>query len=137
MTSRHLFATLAGSIHASSVNAVESWSELELGMFTRAFVPLKESAPPYRPVAVRTALEIVPLFPPPAASTTVEPDPSSNAYAATRPLDAPRPTGTAANAVETATAKTAKTKCRGLTRLGMRQRLLGQVSPAAATRFAL
>ena len=50
-------------------------NEAELGTLIRAFVPLNESAPPYLPVAVQVAPEIVPVFPFPDESVTVEPDP--------------------------------------------------------------
>ena len=52
---------------------------------TSALVPLNSSALPYLPVAVQVVFATVPLFPFPDASATVDPDPSSNAYAATRP----------------------------------------------------
>ncbi len=55
-------------------------------MFTRALVPLKESAAPYFPAVVQVALERVPVLPPPEASAVVVPDPSLKAYAATRPV---------------------------------------------------
>ena len=59
-------------------------------MLTRAFVPLKESAPPYFPDADHVVFDVVPLFPVPEASLTVVPLPSLNEYAATRPLVAAR-----------------------------------------------
>src|SRR3954454_1731947 len=85
MTSRHALETLAGSTHASSVNALESCNEEEFGTLTRAFVPLKERAPPTLPFAAQVAFEMVPVLPLPEVSVTVVPDPWSNEYAATRP----------------------------------------------------
>jgi hypothetical protein len=57
-------------------------SELESGIETDAFVPLKESAFPNFPAVDHVALEIVPLLPLPDRSTVVDPLPSSNPYEA-------------------------------------------------------
>jgi hypothetical protein len=46
---------------------------------------LNDNAPPYLPDVDHVVFETVPLLPFPDASVTVVPDPSSNAYAATRP----------------------------------------------------
>ena len=59
-------------------------------MLTRAFVPLKDSAPPYLPDADQVVFDVVPLLPVPEASPTVVPLPSLNEYAATRPVVAAR-----------------------------------------------
>jgi hypothetical protein len=88
MTSRQALEAVAGFTHASSVIAVVSWSDVELGTLTRALEPLKRSALPNFPDAVHVAPEIVPVFPFPDASATVVPEPSSNEYAATRPVPA-------------------------------------------------
>ena len=48
-------------------------------------MPLNCNAPPYLPDVDHVAFVTEPLFPFPDASVTVEPDPSSNAYAATIP----------------------------------------------------
>ena len=50
-------------------------------------MPLNCNASPYLPDVDHVAPEIVPLLSFPEASVTVVPDPSSNAYAATRPED--------------------------------------------------
>ena len=76
---------MAGSTHASNVIALDRCNEAESGTVTRELDPLKLSAPPYLPVATQVAFAIVPLLPFPDASATVDPDPSSNAYAATSP----------------------------------------------------
>ena len=68
-----------------------SCSELLLGMFTRALVPLNDNAPPYLPDAVQVAFEIVPLLPFPDESWSTVPAPSLNEYAATRLPVAARP----------------------------------------------
>src|SRR5207244_6291817 len=57
---------------------------------TQALVPLNESALPLWPAA-HAAFAIVPLFPLPDASATVDPVPSSNEYAATSPVVAAEP----------------------------------------------
>jgi hypothetical protein len=49
MTSRQAALTTAGFTHASSVMPVVSCSDELLGTSTRAFVPLKTSAPPSLP----------------------------------------------------------------------------------------
>src|SRR6185295_551911 len=54
-------------------------------MVTRPEEPLNDNADPYLPALDQVAPEIVPVLPLPEASLTVLPDPSSKAYAATRP----------------------------------------------------
>src|SRR5450755_1250797 len=88
---------IEGLTHASSVIPLERCNEAESGIVTSALVPLNRNAPPYLPDAqaeerrrhlpdvTQVALLIVPLLPFPDASATVDPDPSSNPYAATRP----------------------------------------------------
>src|SRR5205809_8027754 len=73
-----------GFTHASSVRAVDRSSELESATVTQLLVPLNDRALPYLPPAAQVAPEIVPVFPLPEASATVEPVPSSKLYAATR-----------------------------------------------------
>src|SRR4051794_9849395 len=85
MTAERHDASVAGSSHASSVIALVRSSEGESATVTHALVPLNESALPYLPAAAHVAFAIVPLFAWPEVSLTVEPTPSSNAYAATRP----------------------------------------------------
>jgi hypothetical protein len=55
----------------------------ESGIVISALVPLKTSALPYLPAAVQVAFWIVPVFPLPEESLTIDPAPSSNEYAAT------------------------------------------------------
>ncbi len=59
-------------------------SDAASGIVTRALVPLNVSALPYFPAVVHVAFASVPEFPLPDASATVVPDPSLNAYAATK-----------------------------------------------------
>src|SRR4051812_552786 len=77
--------SVVGLSHASSVIPVVRSSEDESRTVTQAFVPLKDSAPPYLPAAVQVALASVPLLFLPDVSFTAVPDPSLNEYAATRP----------------------------------------------------
>ena len=63
---------------------------------TTEVVPLNDNAPRYRPEVDQVVFVTVPLLPLPDASVTVVPDPSSNAYAATKPDGA---AGTVAPAV--------------------------------------
>src|SRR3954453_14451299 len=85
MTSRQALETVDGSTQASRVTAFVTCSEAELGTFTRALVPLNESAPPYLPPAAQAAFASEPALPFPEASATVVPDPSPNPYAAPSP----------------------------------------------------
>ena len=55
---------------------------------TNALLPLNCNALPYLPDAAHVVFAIVPVWPFPDASATVVPEPSSNAYAATRPVAA-------------------------------------------------
>src|SRR5262245_41915821 len=59
-------------------------SELESATVTQLLVPLKDRALPNLPAVLQVALLIVPVFPLPEASATVEPVPASKLYAATR-----------------------------------------------------
>jgi hypothetical protein len=93
ITSRHALVTVDGFTHASSVIAPVNWSEALSGTVTRELVPLKLSAPPYFPVPAHVVFAAVPVLPLPEASATDVPDPSSNAYAATRPGTAAFPIG--------------------------------------------
>src|SRR5262252_4924599 len=83
MTSRQALLTVVGLTHASSVMAVVRCSDAESAMVTRALEPLKVKALSNLPV-VHVAFEIVPVFPWPDRSVMVVPEPSLNAYAATR-----------------------------------------------------
>ncbi len=83
MTSRQALLTAVGSTQASSVMAVVRRSEAASATVTRELAPLKSSAGPYRPVDTRVVPAAVPVLPFPDASTTVVPDTSSNANAAT------------------------------------------------------
>src|SRR4051812_35507823 len=85
MTSRQVLDVAAGYTHASSVIADVSCNDVEFGTLTREFEPLNDSAPPNLPAGVQFAFERVPVFAFPDESAVVVPDPSSNAYAATRP----------------------------------------------------
>src|SRR5437016_5178162 len=76
---------LAGLTHASSVMPEVRSREGLSPIVTQLLVPLNESALPAWPAA-HVAFAIVPLFPLPDASATMEPVPSSNEYAATRPV---------------------------------------------------
>src|SRR5579862_6999566 len=87
MTSRQPAFVADGSTHASRVMPVVSCSDAELGMSTRAFVPLNESAPPYFPEAVQVVFTMEPTLPLPEASPSVVPVPSLKPYAATSPLE--------------------------------------------------
>ena len=80
--------TVEGLTHASKVIALERCSDALSGIVTSALVPLNCNALPYLPDAAHVAFAIVPLLPFPDASVTVDPDPSSNPYAATNPDDA-------------------------------------------------
>ena len=82
-----------GLTQASSVIADDNCSDDEFGMFTRAFVPLNDSAPPYFPAVDQAVFATVPLLPLPDASPTAVPAPSSNEYAATSPVAAAPATG--------------------------------------------
>lgn len=78
--------SLFGLTQASSVIPVLNWSNEELGMPTKAFVPLNEIAFPYFPEVVHNAPPCsVPLCLLPDASFAVVPLPSLNPYAATKP----------------------------------------------------
>ena len=70
---------------ASSVIPVVSCNDAELGMLTRAFVPLNTSALPNRPAVVQVAPLSVPVLLLPDESATVVPEPWLKEYAATRP----------------------------------------------------
>src|SRR5262249_20985229 len=74
-----------GNTHASSVIAVVRRSEGASGIVTCDVVPLNTSALPNLP-AVQVVAVATPLLFCPEASRIVVPDPSSNPYAATRPL---------------------------------------------------
>src|SRR5215468_8255924 len=87
---------IEGLTHASSVAPPDRCSDAASGTVTNALVPLNCSAFPYFPAAAQVAFAIVPRFPFPDASATVDPDPSSNPYAATSPDD---PAGVVALAV--------------------------------------
>jgi hypothetical protein len=63
MTSRHALVTVDGLTHASSVIAVVRCREVVSGTLMNAELPLNESAPPYLPVVVQVAFEMVPVFP--------------------------------------------------------------------------
>jgi hypothetical protein len=58
---------------------------------------------PYLPVAAQVAFATVPVFPPPDASTTLVPEPSSNANAATSPGVAEPPVGAKTKQARSAT----------------------------------
>ena len=77
-----------GRTHASSVIPVVRSSELASGTVTQSFTPSKLNADPNRPAALHTAPETEPTFPFPDESATLEPEPASNPYAATRPAGA-------------------------------------------------
>src|ERR1700674_3674685 len=74
-----------GYTHASSVIALPRSREGESATDTQLLLPLKDSALPNRPPAAHVAPETVPVLPLPDRSVTLEPLPSSNEYAATRP----------------------------------------------------
>jgi hypothetical protein len=77
--------TVCALTHASNVIAPVSRKDGESLIVTFALVPLKTSALPYLPAAVHVAEPMEPAFPFPDRSATVDPDPSLNEYAATRP----------------------------------------------------
>src|SRR5438309_1554094 len=83
ITVRQFVSTALGFTHASSVIPFARSSEGASGTVTQLLLPLNASAPPKRPPLDQAVFETVPLFPCPDASATVEPEPSSNAYAAT------------------------------------------------------
>ena len=66
-----------GFTHASTVMPVERSSELASGTVTQSPAPLKDSAPPKRPEAVRVAPLIVPALAWLEVSVTAVPVPSS------------------------------------------------------------
>ena len=72
-----------GNTHASSVMAAVRSSELESLTVTQSLTPSNDSALPYLPLVVQVAPEIVPVFPLPEVSASVEPVPASKLYAAT------------------------------------------------------
>src|SRR5580765_4244363 len=86
MIARQPVGATLGDTQASSVIALVRSSDAESGTVTRAVVPLKLSAPPNLPDAVRVATLIVPVFVFPDVSVTVVPLGSSKPYAATRPV---------------------------------------------------
>src|SRR3989442_1171153 len=88
-TQRQAVPSALGLTHASRVIPVVRSSEAESGIVTRLDVPLNESAPPKWPALDQDVVETLPALPVPEASATVVPLPSSNEYAATRPVDAP------------------------------------------------
>ena len=67
-----------GATHASIVTPVVSASEAACGTVTRSLTPSNVSAPPKRPLVVRTAPLTVPVFPAPELSVAVAPFGSSN-----------------------------------------------------------
>jgi hypothetical protein len=83
-TARQLDCDAAGYTHASNVTADVTSNDAESSTRTRALVPLKDNAEPNFPDVVHDAPCSAPPFPFPDASVTVLPEPSSNAYAATR-----------------------------------------------------
>src|SRR4029077_17165495 len=89
MTSRHVVSTADGLTHASSVMPVERCKDGSSGIVTLAPPPSNWSAPPLTPLGVQVALAMVPSFPRPDQSMTCVPAPSSNEYAATRPVPPP------------------------------------------------
>src|SRR5215216_647270 len=84
MIVRHPLWSAVGWIHAISVSADVTSSDVDAGTLTRASVPLKLNAPPYLPVT-HVAAVIAPMFPLPDTSATDEPEPASNEYPATSP----------------------------------------------------
>ena len=109
--------TAEGLTHASSVIAELRRREAVSGIVTRELVPLKLSALPYLPELDQVVLTAVPELLFPEASVIVIPDPSSNAYAATRPGVLEFPFG-----VATRTPSTAAATARPSTRAGFRAR---------------
>src|SRR5438067_8275253 len=88
-----------GLTQASRVIALARSSVLESATVTQLFVPLNDRALPNFPPADQVAFEIVPVFPLPEASPSVEPVPSSKLYAATRVFDVETVTVTPAEGV--------------------------------------
>ena len=82
-----VFATV-GLTQASSVIPLVRSREFESFTLTRALVPLKKRALPNLPAVDQVAFESVPVLPLPDRSAVVVPLPSSNPYAATRPVGA-------------------------------------------------
>ena len=70
--------TVVGMTHASSVIPVVRRKLAASAMVTRALEPLNTNPLPYLPAVVHVAFWIVPVFPLPDASFSVEPAPSSN-----------------------------------------------------------
>src|SRR5262245_24857129 len=85
ITVRQTELSALGCTHASSVIPDVRSSEFESGTVTLSFTPSNDMALPCLPPALQRAPEMVPLFPDPDASATVEPVPSSKLYAATSP----------------------------------------------------
>ena len=73
---------------STTVIADDKSSELESATVTQSFTPSKLNADPNRPDADHTAPDTDPPFPRPDESTTTEPEPAFNPYAATRPAGA-------------------------------------------------
>src|SRR5690242_9504023 len=86
MTACHPEGVTVGWTHASSVKELARLSVEESCTVTQLFVPLNESAFPYFPAVVQTALVMVPLLLFPEASFTAVPVPSLKLYAATSPF---------------------------------------------------
>src|SRR2546426_11370500 len=84
-TQRQELPSALGLTQASSVIPVVRSSDAASATVTHELVPLNESAPPYMPALDQLAFETVPALPLPDQSVTVDPDPSSNPYAATSP----------------------------------------------------
>src|SRR5262245_44386125 len=85
MIERHPVGAVVGNTHASSVMPVVSCSEAAFGTVTCALVPLNTSALPNLPAAQVVPLAVPLLFSPEPSRIAV-PAPSSNPYAATRPV---------------------------------------------------
>jgi hypothetical protein len=83
-----LFVTADGRTHASNVIADVKSSDAASGTVTFADVPLNDNAAPNFPDTDQVAVPIAPLLPFPDESATVDPDPSLNENAATRPDEA-------------------------------------------------
>src|SRR5438132_977591 len=86
-THRHSAPSAAGLTQPSSVIPVVRSSDAASGIVTHELAPLNERAPAYLPALDQVALETVPALPLPDQSVTVVPDPSSNEYAATNPVE--------------------------------------------------
>src|SRR5262245_54912479 len=83
----HTADVLVRRTHASIVRPLVRSRLAASGTVTSAFVPLNVSAPPFLPDAVQVVPPlVVPRFALPDESLTVVPEPSLNAYAATRPV---------------------------------------------------